>query len=66
MVARSSKAQRAQEKNRGSSRLLQTLFNKLAIYLGNNLVHLVDRPDDPHCFRMQKNKYAGLPVLSPK
>lgn len=35
---------------------VQTLFNKLAIYLGNNLVRMVDRPDDPHCFRMQKNR----------
>lgn len=43
----------------------QTLFNKLAVYLGNNLVRMVDRPDDPHCFRMQKNRSVArfhLPV----
>lgn len=34
----------------------RTLFDKLASYIGRNIVHLIDRPDDPHCFRLQKDR----------
>ncbi|KAL9933015.1 hypothetical protein V8E36_008270 [Tilletia maclaganii] len=32
------------------------LFDKLAQYVGNNIVHLIDRPDDPHLFRLHKDR----------
>lgn len=34
----------------------RTLFDKLASYIGRNIVHLIDRPEDPHCFRLQKDR----------
>ncbi|BFZ60405.1 ribosome biosynthesis protein nip7 [Saitoella coloradoensis] len=34
----------------------RTLFEKLAQYIGRNITHLIDRPDDPHCFRLQKDR----------
>ncbi|CEQ39474.1 SPOSA6832_00991 [Sporobolomyces salmonicolor] len=34
----------------------KTLFAKLANYLGSNLVHLVDTPDDPHVFRLHRSR----------
>ncbi|OLL26324.1 60S ribosome subunit biogenesis protein nip7 [Neolecta irregularis DAH-3] len=34
----------------------KTLFTKLAQYIGRNITHLIDRPDDPHCFRLQKDR----------
>ncbi|GAA5869726.1 hypothetical protein JCM8547_005828 [Rhodosporidiobolus lusitaniae] len=34
----------------------KTLFAKLANYLGANLVHLVDTPDDPHVFRLHRSR----------
>jgi 60S ribosome subunit biogenesis protein NIP7 len=34
----------------------RTLFEKLAQYIGRNITHLIDRPDDPHCFRIQKDR----------
>ncbi|KIO23180.1 hypothetical protein M407DRAFT_112820 [Tulasnella calospora MUT 4182] len=34
----------------------KAVFTKLANYIGKNLVHLIDRPDDPHCFRLQKDR----------
>ncbi|CEG69900.1 hypothetical protein G6F70_005293 [Rhizopus microsporus] len=33
-----------------------TLFEKLAKYIGSNIKHLIDRPDETYCFRLQKNK----------
>lgn len=33
-----------------------TLFEKLAHYIGKNLVHLIDRPDDPHVFRLHRDR----------
>ncbi|KAF9462109.1 secretory pathway protein Sec39-domain-containing protein [Collybia nuda] len=32
------------------------VFTKLANYIGKNLVHLIDRPDEPYCFRLQKDR----------
>ncbi|KAJ1978118.1 ribosome biosynthesis protein nip7 [Dimargaris xerosporica] len=32
------------------------LFFKLAKYVGKNLTYLVDRPDEPHCFRLHKER----------
>ncbi|CAO0792997.1 hypothetical protein V8B55DRAFT_1548996 [Mucor lusitanicus] len=37
-----------------------TLFEKLAKYVGANLKHLIDRPDETYCFRLQKNKVYYL------
>ncbi|KAH6580940.1 hypothetical protein BASA60_002686 [Batrachochytrium salamandrivorans] len=34
----------------------KTFFEKLAKYIGRNIAHLIDRPDEPYCFRMQKDK----------
>jgi len=33
-----------------------TLFEKLAHYIGKNLVHLIDRPDDPYVFRLHRDR----------
>ncbi|CUS08347.1 unnamed protein product [Tuber aestivum] len=34
----------------------ERLFEKLANYIGRNITHLIDRPTDPHCFRVQKDR----------
>ncbi|KAG8891531.1 ribosome biosynthesis protein nip7 [Tulasnella sp. 403] len=34
----------------------KAVFTKLANYIGKNLVHLIDRPDDPHCFRVHRDR----------
>jgi 60S ribosome subunit biogenesis protein NIP7 len=34
----------------------ERLFEKLANYIGRNITHLIDRPADPHCFRVQKDR----------
>ena len=34
----------------------ERLFEKLANYIGRNISHLIDRPSDPHCFRIQKDR----------
>ncbi|KAJ2801254.1 ribosome biosynthesis protein nip7 [Coemansia helicoidea] len=34
----------------------KVLFEKLAKYIGRNIVHLIDRPDEPYCFRLQKDR----------
>lgn len=34
----------------------QRLFEKLATYIGRNIAHLIDRPDDPHVFRLQRDR----------
>ncbi|KAK6099514.1 ribosome biosynthesis protein nip7, variant 2 [Batrachochytrium dendrobatidis] len=34
----------------------KTFFEKLAKYIGRNIAHLIDRPDEPYCFRIQKDK----------
>ncbi|KAI8892548.1 hypothetical protein BC833DRAFT_611382 [Globomyces pollinis-pini] len=34
----------------------KTFFEKLAKYIGRNITHLIDRPDEPYCFRVQKDK----------
>jgi len=34
----------------------KTLFAKLASYIGRNITHLIDRPDDPHVFRLHKDR----------
>ncbi|KAJ7487462.1 cytosolic large ribosomal subunit protein [Mycena galericulata] len=34
----------------------RAVFEKLANYIGKNLVHLIDRPDGPYCFRLQKDR----------
>ncbi|KAF7799235.1 hypothetical protein EIP86_010467 [Pleurotus ostreatoroseus] len=34
----------------------KTVFTKLANYIGKNLVHLIDRPDEPYCFRLHKDR----------
>lgn len=32
------------------------VFEKLHKFMGKNIKSLVDRPEDPHCLRLQKNK----------
>lgn len=39
---------------------IQTLFAKLAKYVGPNLVHLIDRPSDPYCFRLRESQLLFL------
>jgi 60S ribosome subunit biogenesis protein NIP7 len=34
----------------------KTLFAKLASYIGRNIAHLIDRTDDPHVFRLHKDR----------
>jgi 60S ribosome subunit biogenesis protein NIP7 len=34
----------------------KTLFAKLASYIGRNISSLIDRPDDPHVFRLHKDR----------
>ncbi|KAI0002081.1 hypothetical protein BJV77DRAFT_1146898 [Russula vinacea] len=34
----------------------KAVFEKLANYIGKNVVHLVDRQDDAHCFRLHKGR----------
>ncbi|KAJ3366061.1 60S ribosome subunit biogenesis protein nip7 [Allomyces macrogynus ATCC 38327] len=34
----------------------KTFFEKLAKYIGKNITQLIDRPDDPHCFRLHKDR----------
>ena len=34
----------------------KTLFEKLASYTGQSLKHLIDNPQDPHVFRIQKSR----------
>lgn len=34
----------------------KTLFTKLSHYIGSNIVHLVDRPDDAHVFRLHRDR----------
>ncbi|EIW66357.1 60S ribosome subunit biogenesis protein nip7 [Tremella mesenterica] len=44
----------------------KAVFEKLANYIGKNLVHLIDRPeDDAHVFRLHKDRvyYLPLPML---
>jgi ribosome biogenesis protein Nip4 len=37
--------------------LLETTFLiLLPIFQGKNLIHLIDRPDGPYCFRLQKDR----------
>ena len=30
--------------------------SKLTLRQGKNLIHLIDRPDEPYCFRLQKDR----------
>ncbi|PWN92860.1 60S ribosome subunit biogenesis protein NIP7 [Acaromyces ingoldii] len=34
----------------------KTLFTKLSHYVGPNIVHLVDRKDEPHVFRLHRDR----------
>jgi 60S ribosome subunit biogenesis protein NIP7 len=34
----------------------ERLFEKLASYMGRNIKALIDRPDDPHVFRLQRDR----------
>ncbi|KAJ1657322.1 ribosome biosynthesis protein nip7 [Dispira simplex] len=34
----------------------KTLFEKLAKYIGKNITYLIDRPDEPYCFRLHGNR----------
>ncbi|KAI9496260.1 60S ribosome subunit biogenesis protein nip7 [Zychaea mexicana] len=37
-----------------------TLFEKLAKYIGSNIKHLIDRPDETYCFRLHKDRVYYL------
>ncbi|KAJ8520093.1 hypothetical protein ONZ45_g3029 [Pleurotus djamor] len=34
----------------------KAVFTKLANYIGKNLIHLIDRSDEPYCFRLHKDR----------
>ncbi|ORX83323.1 60S ribosome subunit biogenesis protein NIP7 [Anaeromyces robustus] len=34
----------------------KVFFQKLAQYIGRNIVHLINRPDDTYCFRLHNNR----------
>ena len=34
----------------------KTMFTKLSHYIGSNIVHLVDRNDAPHVFRLHRDR----------
>jgi hypothetical protein len=34
----------------------KAVFEKLYKFIGKNIKNLIDRPNDPHCFRLHKNK----------
>ncbi|KAJ2788856.1 ribosome biosynthesis protein nip7 [Coemansia linderi] len=34
----------------------KVFFEKLTKYIGRNIIHLIDRPDEPYCFRLQKDR----------
>lgn len=36
--------------------LLSYFVDCLQISIGRNISHLIDRPDDPHCFRLQRDR----------
>ena len=37
---------------------IQQVFEKLFKFVGKNLKNIVDRPDQPHCFRLHKKVRA--------
>jgi len=44
----------------------KTLFAKLASYIGRNISSLIDRPSDPHVFRLHKDRvyYVSLTLAN--
>ncbi len=40
------------------------LFGKLANYIGKNIVHLIDRPNDPHVFRLHRDRVYYVSEVS--
>lgn len=34
----------------------KVFFEKLANYIGRNIIHLIDRKDEPYCFRLHKDR----------
>ena len=40
----------------------KTLFAKLASYIGRNISSLIDRPSDPHVFRLHKDRVYYVSV----
>ncbi len=34
----------------------KVVFEKLANYIGRNISHMVNNDEDPHCFRLQKDR----------
>lgn len=42
----------------------KTLFTKLSHYIGNNIVHLVDRSEDPHVFRLHRDRVYYVSEVS--
>eukprot|EP00960_Hanusia_phi_P045358 757182-Hanusia_phi.AAC.2 len=38
------------------------VFEKLSTYIGRNIKHLIDRPDEEYCFRLQKERVYYLSV----
>ncbi|KAI0218554.1 ribosome biosynthesis protein nip7 [Massospora cicadina] len=34
----------------------RTFFEKLSSFIGRNIVHLIERPDDQYCFRLHDNR----------
>jgi len=39
---------------------IKVFFEKLAKYIGRNIKYLIDRPDEPYCFRFHKDRVYYL------
>ncbi|KDQ22496.1 hypothetical protein PLEOSDRAFT_53223 [Pleurotus ostreatus PC15] len=42
----------------------KAVFTKLANYIGKNLIHLIDRPDELYCFRLHRDRVFYVPESS--
>lgn len=40
------------------------MFEKLANYIGKNIVHLIDKEDDPHVFRLHRDRVYYVSEVS--
>ena len=44
---------------------IQQVFEKLFKFVGKNLKNIVDRADQPHCFRLHKKVRCRLSLVAP-
>lgn len=45
---------------------MKTFFEKLQLYMGNNIERLIDRPDEPHTFRLINDRVYYLSEMQLK